>query len=315
MFAKKYRISRFSLCVFLIFSLCGCTLGNSKQKAYEEAMLLYDNENYAAASRKFKELKNYRDSEDYYNFSAYEDGMEKYNKQKYSEASLIFNGLGDYKDSANYAIYCSALDYIACGKYTEALENLAEIRGFLDVDKLFNECEYNESLADKYSEYDSKNSYYYDAEMVQPATMWYEKLEEYLNEYVYHGKWFEYGGNDILNISIFNCNGTYRILSADVQLYRGSKIEIQFYYPYDNDTTIHTLNWYPYADVENVPYSEYGYLYLDNKLYSIEIDVSSSSQQSEQLRQYLETYTVEYILPYSDTTYLSIYDLYGLTAE
>ena len=71
---------------------------STTEKAYQEALALFNQGKYAEAASKFEALGLYKDSNDYYYQSIYNNALSLYSQEKYREAYQTFKSINGYKD-------------------------------------------------------------------------------------------------------------------------------------------------------------------------------------------------------------------------
>ena len=110
---------------------------------YNEAVSIYNDGNYSEAVAKFKELGDYKDSQQYIVNSEteikYIEATTLYNNGNYLEAITKFKELGDYKDSQQYIVnseteikYIEATTLYNNGNYLEAITKFKELGDYKD---------------------------------------------------------------------------------------------------------------------------------------------------------------------------------------
>ncbi len=132
--------------------------GKKAATSYSTAISLYKDRKYNAALDVFKEIPDYKDSQDYIKRCEESIQKEEYKKAQtladnhnYKEASEAFAKLANYKDSEEKAkkyriLYCisvyqSAKQYYDNKQYREAINLLNEIKGeYPDADILYSQC-------------------------------------------------------------------------------------------------------------------------------------------------------------------------------
>lgn len=114
------------------------------EKAYQDAVALFENQMYLEAMSKFETILDYKDSSDYYYLcytrlaeadieSKYTSALALIDQEKYGEAFILFNSIIDYKDSEKKIgqiiemVKTKAEDYANVGDYASAAELLASL--------------------------------------------------------------------------------------------------------------------------------------------------------------------------------------------
>ncbi len=111
---------------------------------YEEAIALFEKEDYSAAEKIFNRLEDYKDTRDYI---AYIDGREAYKKGDYATAKTIFDSLGGFYDSTELALssaermdpdrqkeadYNAAMELLIGGEYAAAKDAFLALGSYND---------------------------------------------------------------------------------------------------------------------------------------------------------------------------------------
>ena len=171
-----------SILLGIVFLLVGDVL--EKASNYKKAVEDKQNEKYEDAIEKFKEISNYKDSEEqilecsylqaeqhlkrkefdmayeiYESLGEYKDSKDRLkesryqqaiylmNEEMYDDALTILNEIPDYGDSQERILECKyskAQDYISYGNYGDAVALLEDIKSYKDCDTLLKSCYYNQ---------------------------------------------------------------------------------------------------------------------------------------------------------------------------
>lgn len=125
---------------------------------------------YEAAMATFKELKDYKNSQDLYEEAMYGYGMTILEQGKYEKAVAVFAKLGGYKDSENLyqeASYQYGLYLLKNQKYKDAIDIFATVDAYQDSSDKWLEANYK--LARQYE----------DAEKYSDAISYFTQIKEY----------------------------------------------------------------------------------------------------------------------------------------
>jgi len=114
---------------------------------YNDAMDLYENEEYLQAAEIFEKLRNFKDSEEQFLECNYLYAKDIYKSGNYPDAADMFADLEDYKDSAEYLLqsenhikYIEAKELLSKEDYEQAEKLFLELGDFKDSAKLAGEC-------------------------------------------------------------------------------------------------------------------------------------------------------------------------------
>ncbi len=117
-----------------------------KECKYQNALLLIEAEDYAAAKLLLNELKGYNeDIETKLQISDYSIAKKYLEKGKYEKAEELFKQLNEYGDSKEMVKECSyrkAISLIESKKYEEAIEILSKLKKYSDSSEKLNEAKY-----------------------------------------------------------------------------------------------------------------------------------------------------------------------------
>ena len=143
--------------------------GKEASNKYLNAIEQFKKHNYVRALELFKEIPDYKDSEEYISKcdelikkEAYKNAQALADEKRYKEASDAFNSISGYKDADKKAkeyrvcycitVYQTAQQDFSSKNYEKALKELEEIKAeYPDAGVLYNEClnEYNQSRYEK----------------------------------------------------------------------------------------------------------------------------------------------------------------------
>ncbi len=147
-------VSAIIIAVGIYFSM---TMYFIPEKKYNDAASLYKSGKYEEALAVYKEINNYKDSEEQINElsviveneKAYNNAVKLFESGKYTEAAAAFEKMGDYKDSKekmNQAIYNSAVKLKESGKYAEAAAAFEKMGDYKDSKEKMNQAIYNSAV-------------------------------------------------------------------------------------------------------------------------------------------------------------------------
>lgn len=152
--------------------LCAC----GEKKVYEEAVILYQEDQLAEAKDKFSSIADYEDSAEKIaeieTRQMYLEAVTNFENEEYEAALDAFSKLGEYEDAAIYVIECEkAIDHakanelLATGQYEEAIEAFAELGD--EENRIEAIYQYATALAD--------------AGKMDEAYIWYADIIDYKN--------------------------------------------------------------------------------------------------------------------------------------
>lgn len=136
------RVIAFLVAVSLAASLSACS--DKTEKAYKNAVKLYNAEKYAEAKAAFLQLGNYEDSSVRVQKCDYEMATSMFLKGDYAGAQAAMEALNGFKNSTEVAQTCSYLlaqEAIRDGRNEEAMQRLKGLGSYLDSAALLAELE------------------------------------------------------------------------------------------------------------------------------------------------------------------------------
>lgn len=142
------KIIAILVAVSLAVSLSACS--DKTEKAYKNAVKLYNAEKYAEAKAAFLELGDYEDSSVRVQKCDYEMATSMFLKGDYAGAQQAMEALNGFKNSTQVAQTCSYLlaqEAIRDGRYEEAIQRLKELGSYLDSEAILADLELREFAA------------------------------------------------------------------------------------------------------------------------------------------------------------------------
>jgi len=151
---KKRKLSKKHIIIIgasVVLAALICVVGLFVVKPsldYKKANKLADQGKYSEAAEIYKDLGDYKDSEDKIKYCNYEMANDLVKKAKYSQAAKIYKELGNYKDSKDKVKLCSyeeALDLVEDGKYDKARDIFESLDDYKDSKDKLSLCSYEEA--------------------------------------------------------------------------------------------------------------------------------------------------------------------------
>ncbi|MBE0600903.1 MAG: hypothetical protein IH607_03890 [Firmicutes bacterium] len=122
----KRLLALLALCL-LAFSLSGC---GDQEAAYDKALAIFAEGDYAQAATKFERLGDYLQAETY---AAYSQGLTYYNQGNYAAAEPYFESTQGFMFGQQRYSFCHAYVLEAAGAYEEAAQWYAALGEFEDA--------------------------------------------------------------------------------------------------------------------------------------------------------------------------------------
>ena len=137
------------------------------KKSYEDAVSFYEQKNYEAAEKKFKELGSYKDSEEYLEKvtteRTYENAVKAYEEEDYEAAGKLFSQVSDYSDSADYLkqieaamTYQDAKEAFENEDYETAETGFSQVQDYSDSGEYIKQIDRERIYQDAYELYEQK---------------------------------------------------------------------------------------------------------------------------------------------------------------
>lgn len=153
---KKKHISRRKIIIYSAAAavVAACIIaffatGNLRKYLFAQNDL--KNGAYEKAETAFKDLGDYRDSQDMYKECFYQDGISKLNNKNYNDAITSFKNVKDYNDAKSkieQCYYLLAIDSLNNKKYSDALDAFKNDNNYQDTQDKIKECYYYLGLAE-----------------------------------------------------------------------------------------------------------------------------------------------------------------------
>ena len=124
------------LCILLYLIIIVSSFINSEiimpNRTYNEGISSFENGDYSHAASMFRQIRNYKDSDDMYLKAQYQLANEYMAAGHYGNAKTAFSYIKSYKNSAKLwteAIYQIVSEYLDAGEYEDAIAELSQLDG------------------------------------------------------------------------------------------------------------------------------------------------------------------------------------------
>ena len=131
------RIVRVFLMTGLVL-LPGCQ--SKEEKAYDEAVKLFETGSYQEAAAAFNDLGEFSDAQEMVLKASYLHAGSLREENQYEEAIAVYESLGTYDDSVEQiteTVYQYGLYLMSTGNYDQALQKLEQCAGYKDADEQY----------------------------------------------------------------------------------------------------------------------------------------------------------------------------------